>query len=348
MDLILKKVFFGVFFISIPLCSQSFYVNAVTGSNSNINKVYRLDVLTTIQTDQPFCPPTGSTNEVYTDIAIDPSNNLYYVTTSGLLYRKNNSGSSCEFLGDFTTPYGSIKALTADSGSYIYATGSPNKLYRYDINAGTFSYLGDLPSGQYVSGDLFFYDRRLFVSTFTGILEINMVNPSLSCPYMALGISGMNIYGAFSINYGSFSKAYAISYSSPNSTLFELDMVNKQIGPPIRTYAYQINGAAAVYDLISTNSTCSQTPLAVQETGTSGTYFEVINPVKNTIICKTNVESPQITSIRLFDSSGRLIKDFSGQSNLERLDVSDISGGIYLLTLGTKKGETYTKKIIIK
>ncbi|EJL69965.1 T9SS type A sorting domain-containing protein [Chryseobacterium populi] len=345
MNLTLKKIFWGIFFISIKLYSQEFYVNSILGTNTN--KVYRLDISNTNQIDEPFCPPiNGTFSETYTDIAIDGSNNIYYVTASGRLYRKNSSNSTCDFLGDFTLTNGSITSLTSDSGKYIYGTGSPNKLYRYDTTSGIFTDMGNLPVGQYIAGDLFFYDRRLFVSTLTGILEINMVTPSLSCPYMALGFS--DVYAAFSINYGSYSKAYIIRTSfGGNSTLFELDMVNKQVGPPIRTYNYQINGAASIYSLISINSTCTPTPLAVQETGTSDTYFNVVNPVKNTIICNTNIDSRQIVSIHLFDSSGRLIKDFSKQSNLEKLDVSGLSDGIYLLTLSTKKGETYTKKIII-
>ncbi|MCS3868261.1 hypothetical protein J3D55_001177 [Chryseobacterium ginsenosidimutans] len=35
------------------------------------------------------------------------------------------------------------------------------------------------------------------------------------------------------------------------------------------------------------------------------------------------------------------------QTDIESLDISGISNGNYLLTVSTKKGETYTKKIII-
>lgn len=344
MNLLLKNIFFGVFLISIKLCSQQFYVNSIIGNNTN--KVYKLDVSNPSQIDEPFCPPTmGTYPETYTDIAIDGSNNIYYVTSTGRLYRKNSSNSTCDFLGDFTVTNASITSLISDSGKYLYGTGSPNKLYRYDISSGIFTDMGNLPSGQVSAGDLFFYEGRLFICTLTGILEINMANPSQSCPFMTLGSS--NIYAAFSINYGTHSKVYVIRTLFATSELSELDMINKQIGPAINTYAHKINGAATIYDLTSTEAACTPTPLAVRETDTSGIYFNVINPVKNTIICHTNIDRREIISIRLFDNSGRLIKDFSNQNQMERLDVSGISKGIYVLTLSTKTGETYTKKIII-
>lgn len=345
MNLVLKNILLGVFFISIKLYSQEFYVNTVLNLTSSVNKVYKLDVSNANETEETFCASTNPANEVYTDIAIDVSNNHYYVTSSGALYRKNSSNSSCEFLGDFTGTYGSIKALVSDSGSYLYAVGFPAKLYRYEIETGTFFYMGDLPSGQNISGDLFFYNRRLFVTTVTGILEINMTNPSLSCPFINFGVLS-NLYSAFSINYGAYSKVYVIGSSGWDSTLFELDMVTKQIGPPIRTYSYQINGAAAYYNLTDIKSVCTPT-LSVQETHMAGIYFDVINPAKNSIICKTNMKREDITSLQLFDNSGRLVKDFSNQNSIEKLDISHITDGLYLLAVTTKNGEKYTKKIII-
>lgn len=345
MSLILKTIFLGAFFILIKIDSQEFYVDTTLNMSSTLNKIYKLDISNASQTEETFCVPTNPANEVYTDIAIDISNNLYYVTTSGALYRKNSSNANCEFLGDFTPSPGAIRALVSDSGPYLYAVGSPAKLYKYEISTGTFSYMGDLPSGQYVAGDLFFYNRRLFVTTLTGILEINMNTPSASCPFINFGALS-NLFSAFSINDGSNSKVYVIGSSGWNSTLYELDMISKQIGPPIRTYGYQINGAAKYYDLTDMESTCTPS-LGVQEISTTGIYFDVVNPTKNSIICKTNLERQQIISILLFDNSGRLIKDFSNQNSIEKLDVSNIPDGLYLLTIGTKKGEKYTKKIII-
>lgn len=344
MNLFSKKIFWGVFFISIKLCSQQFYVNSIIGNNTN--KVFKLDVSNSNEIDEPFCPPNmGTYPETYTDIAIDGSNNIYYVTSTGRLYRKNSSTSNCDYLGDFTLTNASITSLISDSGKYLYGSGSPNKLYRYDISTGTFTDLGNLPTGQFSAGDLFFYEGRLFLCTLTGILEINLANPSQSCPFMNLGSS--NIYAAFSVNYGTHSKVYVIRTFFADSAMYELDMANHQLGPSIKTFNHKVNGAAGIYDLTSTEATCTPTPLAVRETDASGIYFNVLNPVKNTIICDTNIDHREILAIQLFDNSGRLIKDFSVQNQIERLDVSGVLKGNYLLTVTTKKGQTYTKKIII-
>ncbi|WP_415325568.1 T9SS type A sorting domain-containing protein [Chryseobacterium sp. MMS23-Vi53] len=351
MNKILKSFSLGILLISIQLYSQEFYVNTINFPSvippiPPSNGVYKFDVSSPVETPESFCLPTMVTNEAYTDIAIDKFENFYYVTSTGLLYRKNKLESGCEFLGDFSN--WDINSLVADSENFLYAIGTMGILYRYDSSSGTFSEIGNIPTGQISGGDLFFYENRLFLTTVGGIMEINMVTPSQSCPFMSIDIQYPSLYAGFSINYGTYSKAYIISNVSQNSTMYELDMINKQIGPPIRTYNHRIYGAATAYSLTSNNSTCSQTPLAVQENNTHDIFFSVINPAKNNIVCKTNIDRKQIISIRLFDNSARLIRDFSNQDNLENLEISDVPSGNYLLTVTTKKGETYTKKIIIK
>lgn len=343
MSLILKKICIGILFISIKLCSQEFYVNTVSGVN--VNQVFRLDVSNSSQNIENSCSPTINANEIYTDIAIDTSNNFYYVTNSGYLYKKNITTLNCEFLGNFPSQ---INSLTAESGNFLYAIGYLNTLYKYDINSGVYTTMGSLPTGQYAGGDLFFYESRLFLTTTSGILEINMIDPTKSCPFMSINIP--NIFAAFAVSSETSSKAYIINFNTfPlfNSTLYEIDMVNKQIGSPIRSYPNIIYGAATTYYSTSTNSTCTPTSLSVRESTRNDIYFNIINPVKNTIICRTNIKSKEINSIRLFDSSGRIIKDFSNQNTIESLDVSGVTNGIYLLTVSAKNGETYTKKIII-
>ncbi len=341
--------FIGILFIPISIYSQEFYVNTFSVINfiNFTNGVYRFDVSGPSEVVESFCTPNVIANEVYTDIAIDSNNNMYYITNSGLLYRKKSTDSSCEFLGDFTNGNVSANSLAADSGNYLYAAGTnPNVLYRYDINTGIFTEIGNLSDGQTPSGDLFFYEGRLFLTTTNGIVEINMENPSQSCPFMA--INTPNPYAAFSIDYGTYSKAYLITYSNNKSTLSEIDMTNKQIGAPIRTYNHLIYGAAARYNLTSTNSTCTLTPLNTKETSVSNNYFNVNNPATNNIIYHTNIQRDQVITIYLFDNSGKLIKDFSNQNNIESLNISNVPDGIYLLAVTTKNGEKHTKKIIIK
>ncbi|MCJ8155013.1 T9SS type A sorting domain-containing protein [Chryseobacterium sp. SSA4.19] len=343
---ILKSLFLGIILLSIKTYSQKFYVNTINiyPGIPPSNSVYKLDISSPSETSENFCLPTVTANEAYTDIAIDKDGYFYYVTSSGLLYKQNETRDGCEFLGDFSS---NINSLTADSGNYLYATGSLGILYRYDMTSGVFSAIGNIPADQIPGGDLFFYENRLFLTTTGGIMEVNMVNPLQSCPFISLGIQYSSLYAGFSINYGTYSKAYVINNVSQNSVLYELDMVNHQIGSPIRTYNHRIYGATSSYSLTSSNSECTPTALNTQETRKKSIEFSVVNPSKNIIICKTDIERKQIASIRLYDNTGRLVRDFIHQNNLEHLDISGVSAGTYLLSMTTKKGETYTKKIIV-
>lgn len=345
MSSIAKLSFWGIFLLSLQLFSQEFYA---TRPYSSTNRIYRLDVSNPSEVLEPVCPTTAVLFEDFTDIAIDGASNMYYVTNSGKLYRRNNATSSCEFLGNFDHQ---INSLVSDSGNYVYATGAFNLLFRYEISTGTITTMGFLPNTHTPGGDLFFFENRLFVTTTTGILEINMLDPSQSCPFMNLSIPNMHAAFALSSELNP-SKVYVVSLNFASypisSSLYEVDMINKQLGNLIRTYPYKFNGAASVYASTSTNSTCTPTPLSVSESTTQNTYFNVINPVIGKITWHTNIENSQISLIQLYDNTGRLIKTFSNQNSLENVDISGTPSGNYLLTITTKKGEIYTKKIIIK
>ncbi|MEG1590612.1 T9SS type A sorting domain-containing protein [Chryseobacterium sp.] len=348
MNLIFKLFLLWTSIISMRMYSQEFYVNTIIPTYPH-NTIFKLNISNSNESIDYLCLPTANVNEFYSDIAIDQSNNLYYVTNDSGLYKRNSTNSTCEYLGQFSN--GNTNSLVADSGHLLYAVSIENsgiKLYKYDNNSGVFTSMGYLPPGHSPSGDLFFYENRLFLTTSNGILEINMINPSQSCKFMDLNIP--NLYAAFSFDYGTYSKAYIISKAINypyNSTLHEIDMNTKQLGSPIRSYIHNIYGAATSYNLTSSNSTCTPT-LSIQEIITDTEYLNVINPAENNIIVQTNVKRSEITSIRLFDNSGRLIKDFSNQNNIVRLEISGIVSGNYLLSLSTKNGKTYTKKIIIK
>ena len=339
-----------VFFLtSTKIFSQEFYVN-ILNTNPPYNNVQKLDVLNQNQSPISFCSPSVNTTDVYTDIAIDSSNNMYYVSQVGELYKRDNSTSNCSYLGHFSTIpnfYYGTNSLVSDMGNYLYAIVDDRNLFRYDINTGVFSKLGMLPDSQKSAGDLFFHENKLFLLTLTGILEINMANPSQSCYFMDIDLP--NLYAGFSINYGTNSKTYVFSYnfSTKNSQMYEVDMANKTIGEPIRIYNSMIQGAASVYELTSTNSVCTPN-LSTQEATTKEEYLNIVNPVKNNIICRTNIDRNQITSVRLYDNSGKLVKDFSNQKNIENLSISGISSGVYLLTLSTNNGKTFTKRIIVE
>ncbi|KAA0126364.1 T9SS type A sorting domain-containing protein [Chryseobacterium sp. SN22] len=346
MNKLLKSLSLVILLFSIQTTAQDFFVNTIDfgpGIPPSDN-VYRMNVLNASETVESFCLPTGVIDAGYTDIAVDKLSNFYYVTSTGLLYRYNKQEGACEFLGDFST--GDINSLVADSENNLYAIGTEGILYKYDVIAAAFSVMGNV-QGVTAGGDLFFYESRLFLTITTGILEINMTDPSQSCPFINTGSQYPSLYAAFSINYGTYSKAYITSLAGQNSLLYEVDMVNKQIGDPIRMYNHRIYGAATAYSLTSGNASCSPV-LSTVETVSNHRYFDVINPSGSAIAIKTDIGIHEVTSIRLYDLTGRMIRDFPGQNHLQYLDISGVFPGNYLLTLTTKKGEIYTKKIIVK
>lgn len=345
MSKILKSLSLAILLFSVPANAQEFFVNTIDFGYGlpPADNVFRMNVLNSSEATESFCLPASAADAGYTDIALDKLNNFYYVTVTGLLYRYNKTDGTCEFLGDFST--GNINSLTADSANALYAIGTEGTLYKYDIPSASFSVVGDI-QGATPGGDLFFYESRLFLTTTEGILEINMVNPSQSCPFINTGTQFQNLYAGFSVNYGTYSKAYIINVVSQNSLLYEVDMVNRQIGDPIRQYNHRIYGAATAYNLTSGNATCSF--LDTKETKSSPRHFDVVNPAGRTIVIKTDIGIHETASIRLYDLSGRMIRDFSHQDHLKDLDISGVSPATYLLTVTTKKGETYTKKIIVK
>ncbi|KOY84321.1 hypothetical protein AD998_21470 [bacterium 336/3] len=246
--------------LSLKSYSQSFYVNT---SDVFANGVYKFDISNNSEILQNNCSLGQIPDDFYTDMAIDKDSNTYYLSSWGDLYIKEFNGS-CRFLGAFPTT-GSVNALVADNNNFLYACGSEyingvdvGVFYKYDLTTGVFSTIGILPPNFIPAGDLFFYNRKLFLacldtSSITScIIEIDMINPSQSRFYMA---SEDNVYGTFSINYGSYSKSYIISTDFIGSSLYELDMENRQVGGFIRSYDYIVFGAASTYDLTSTNAT---------------------------------------------------------------------------------------------
>lgn len=278
----MKKIILNILLVfTIKASSQSFYVNTVDNFQLN-NKIYQLDISHNNETTENICPPTNNIGQyfenTYTDIAIDKNNNMYYVSAWGSLYKKNHNDLTCHYLGKFGPNIGSINSLVADSNDFIYASGNLNgvgMLYKYNLNSGIFYEIGNLPLNYIPSGDLFFYNNRLFLTCINKsnstscILEINLIYPLHSCFYMNINNEAL---GAFSIDYGSYSKTYLITSNLMNSSsIYEVDMPNKQVGNLVRSYNYIIYGAASEYNLKSNYSTLqsnlsSNSPICIGST----------------------------------------------------------------------------------
>jgi len=271
-----------VFIFIWPADAQTFYANSINYVPLQ-NQTLMLDLSNCNTPLINTCPPTNNVVQAfeaqYTDIALDINGNFYYVSGWGSLYTRNiNNPSSCQFLASFGV---TINALVADISGVIYAAGNNGgvcSLYKYDPATGVFSTIGNFPPNYFSAGDLFFYEGRLFLtctnSNFTQayLIEVNIADPMKSCYYM--GLQNLQAYGAFSINYPSYSKAYIISttFISNNNYqafLYEIDMASRTVGAAICTYPYAINGAASVYHYTPATTTPASISIA-SSAGNSG------------------------------------------------------------------------------
>jgi hypothetical protein len=345
-----------IFYILLNLTSsgQDFYVTVPINVPVG-NKAYTIN-LTSCNTQEIFsCPPTNNIGQYpenqFTDIAIDRDQNLYSVSGWGSLYkRKLSDVTSCQFLGTFYNS-NSINALVADSATTIYAAGNFGgacTLYKY--SAGLFNTLGNLPVGIFSAGDLFFYEQRLFLTatdanlTRSFLVEINTTHPELSCEYMNL--ENYQPYGAFSVRNGTSSRAYIVCTNSPSSSsLREINISNKVISDIICNYPFLITGAAIPYLRTSNNTVCTQQP--TNPSGSGDEYLHIQNPCVSTILkVITNIPVSNVSDIRLFSTSGALVRKYSLQNFPDKLEVFNLASGMYLLKLTRRNGNTMVRKII--
>ena len=267
----------GLFFL-LKISAQTFYANMVIDYPVE-NKTFQLNVMNCDTPKIYSCSPTNNIlqypENVYTDIAIDTSQNIYYVSGWGSLYtRKLNDTSSCRFLGTFDNS--SINALVTNVNGTVFAAGNFNSictLYKYEPQTHAFSVIGNFPPNYFSSGDLFLYEGKLFLtatnSTFTNsfLVDVNLSNPSQSCYYMNL--LNLHPWGAFSIKYNSYSKAYIISVDNIStnnytSTLFEIDLTSRTIAQLICVYPFDITGAASIYNIVPSivdSNSCTTLPI---------------------------------------------------------------------------------------
>ncbi|MGQ2984842.1 T9SS type A sorting domain-containing protein [Flavobacterium sp.] len=339
----MTKIFALLLFAFINNCyAQEFYF--YSGSRST---VFDADIASCIASPIYTCTPTNNLSQwgedTYFDIAMDNSENMYYVTAGGSLYRRNmNDENSCEFLGSFNDM---ISSLTADPEN-VYAAVF-NQLHRYNIVSGTFSVLGDL-GNMNAAGDMFFYEGKLFLTVYENyqddtlyhLLEVNLSDPAESSIFMTLP---MPVMAAFSISFEGHSKAYYLMNNGLLAVkLYEIDMedhVALETGCQFNfnSNTYNINGAAAYYDPSELDH---NDPTSVKP------YILTNNPVLETInIISTNFEKSKIIQTTLYDIVGQKAKTFNDK---DTMNVTGISPGCYFLEIICTDGIRLINKIIIK
>lgn len=331
--------------------AQSFYVTVPINYPVGM-KVFKLNIGTCDSELQQSCRPTVNISQYpenqYLDMAADPYGNAYYVTGGGNLYEgRLNDSSSCIHLGNMVSGGGGVNSLAVDSQGFLYAAGWINNATRLILfkPATGARDLGSFPTGIASTGDLFFFEHRLFLTAGDigkpkSLVEVSLPDPSGSCVYMSLGTTD-DTYGAFSIRTGNRSRAFLVSVNKQNQTvLSEIDIPNKKVLPPLCTYPFVVTGAAAAYDLTADSTSCAA-PLSVGNAAETDKYFMVVNPVGRALQMETNIPAKAIVSLSLYDMSGRLIKDLSADR-----DMSAIGNGIYLVVLHTTGGDRLVRRVV--
>lgn len=356
------------FCTSISAFSQNFYINAWKNPYQTENLTYEFTVgkcdipKDSLDMRIPSCPATVQTNpnwpdSAYTDIAIDIHRNLWYVTLAGrLYYRKLGEPSPCKYVGTFLDTPATFSGLVADNKGTIYAAANRNDhcvLYKYDTTNG-FKYLGMLPKWVQCSGDLFFYQRRLFMTCVGSrvdsyfLYEIALADPSQSCYYMPLpGITAP--YAAFSYQEQNKHRVFISSTDTVNystSRLMEIDMQNKKVLGSVCSYLFQIRGAAAYYDRTGDTSHCPIVPNSVLATGSQDEQLTIYNPSGQTIRLNTNIKQQDIRIIELYDLYGKRVRQYSADNFPNNMAIADLPDGMYILHLAAKDGRQWKEKMV--
>ncbi len=297
------------------------------------------------------CIPTQSISS-YDDIAVDKDNNIWYVASSGELYKKKSDDTICTYMGDFTPNYGGVNALVADSAGDLYAVSnlSPDssQLLKYDVSG--FHTIGTLPKKTYSKGDLFFYEHRLFLLSYDAaekslLTEIVIKAPSQSCHYMSL--DSLQAFGAFTIKENNKARTFLLILNAPDyhsSSLVEVDLPNKKILKTTCYYPFSVRGAAAYYELTMDSAKCNYIPQSIAGIN-ANTALTVLNPCTDAIRLSEGTQYSQVNNISLYDLSGKKIKEFVIKDFPGNLNISDLAKGLYILRLIFQDGRQSLQKV---
>lgn len=165
----------------------------------------------------------GNMGSVMTDIAFDPSGNLYGVTFSGL-YSIDASTATSSLIGNHGIVGGN--ALVFGSDGTLYGAGSNGNLYNLDTTSGLGSSLGSM--GFASGGDLAFNGSSFYMASSGGqLIDIDLSDLSNTAAVGNFGVSSMfglatgddgNLYGVagtsiYSINLTNGAATSPVSFS---------------------------------------------------------------------------------------------------------------------------------------
>ena len=129
-------------------------------------------------------------NGTVTDLAFDPSGNLWAITFDSI-YRVDKNTGAATFVGTHGISNGNALVFAAD-GTLYAAGASSTGLFRINTLTGAGTFLGS--TGFASAGDLAFNGGHLFLSSTTNqLIEINTATPALSFAVGSMGVG--NVFG---------------------------------------------------------------------------------------------------------------------------------------------------------
>jgi gliding motility-associated-like protein len=181
-------------------------------------------------------------NENYFALALY-GNQLYYATNAILNVGTivNNTLTNCHPV-DITPS--AMSSMTVDVNGVIYAASS-NVLFRWDPASGLgFESLGSMP---FISaGDMAFFEGELYMASKTGIVKVNIANPSLST--MHIPMNSVSVYGMAILSVDcNLNKVYAFETVNAGdaTNVIELDIPNRSVVGVVCTVPFGVADAAS-------------------------------------------------------------------------------------------------------
>jgi gliding motility-associated-like protein len=228
-------LFLLLWFAGIPVCAQKILLAA---SDGNIYS-YSIDAANRCVIQQVTNPCTMRTGETVFSIALF-KDTLYYNTAFGALYRTIiGDPAACKLL----TVTASANSLTADKNGMLYfVTG--DELHRFDPHTLVDRSLGRVPSPS--SGDLVFFNDKLYLASAVGLLEVNIESPLKS--KTVLTTPGHSFFGLISIPVGCDKNIiYGIEpRGTGQSALVEIDLENAAVLNTFCTLPINVYDAASI------------------------------------------------------------------------------------------------------
>jgi hypothetical protein len=173
-------------------------------------------------------------------------NKIYYTDPFGVLNVADITGGNtpqlinCQYLASQVY----VSSMTIDKTGILYMANA-SSLYKLDPKNPMLINIGSMPYE--ASGDLVFYEDKLYMASFAGIVEVSIDDPSQS--KLVIPFTNQAVFGLTSVLVGGVIKVYAIDEKNGKSDLTELDLKNKVIKGVAGSVPYIVYDAGSTVEI---------------------------------------------------------------------------------------------------